>query len=263
MLGEASGIELTSPSLEAPDFPVCDFVDDPERYVVDTVDRVLDRYTGLAWTRCPVGFVADDGATPLDSSDDLCERDQADTPELVWQQALSRADGLNATENEGWRLPNVKELQSLVNDCSSKLFATTVFPNTPQDLPFWSSTPVVQPVEVASAWRVHFRDGEIETATLRSPGYARAVRTTDVPPVVPRIGVAVEDAEVEEGNDGTVDLTFTISLSRPAVTTVTVGYSVASPNDFATPDVDFRPIDGSLTFAAGETQEDRDGCCPR
>jgi hypothetical protein len=62
--------------------------------------------------------------------------------------------------------------------------------------------------------------------------------------------VTISDATVTEGNTGTLNATFTVSLAAyPAP--VTVQYGTA--NGTATAGNDYRPESGTLTFAAGET----------
>ncbi len=63
-------------------------------------------------------------------------------------------------------------------------------------------------------------------------------------------GLYVNDVSVGEGNSGTVDATFTVTLSPPAAGTVTVQYQTA--NGTATSGTDYVAASGTLTFLAGE-----------
>src|SRR5207247_756102 len=65
--------------------------------------------------------------------------------------------------------------------------------------------------------------------------------------------VVIDDATVLEGDSGTTSLVFTLTLSRAALTPVTVSYvtsnsSAVAPEDYAT-------TSGSVTFLAGTTNE--------
>ena len=71
------------------------------------------------------------------------------------------------------------------------------------------------------------------------------------PPVVPTISVG--DASVSEGNSGTSQLAFTVTLSQAATGPVTVHYSTG--NGTATAGSDYTAVSGTLTFAAGETSK--------
>ncbi|MCA0302386.1 MAG: cellulase family glycosylhydrolase [Proteobacteria bacterium] len=79
--------------------------------------------------------------------------------------------------------------------------------------------------------------------------------TTSAPPPVPTPPptLAVADATVLEGNSGTKDLAFTVSLSAPASGPVTVNY--ATGNGTATAGSDYTAASGTLSFAAGETSK--------
>jgi hypothetical protein len=77
--------------------------------------EVRDLKTGLIWQRCTVGM-SWDGSTCSGTS----------TPHN-WEDALAYA----ATQT-GWRLPNLKELHSLVErSCANPAINETAFPNTP------------------------------------------------------------------------------------------------------------------------------------
>jgi hypothetical protein len=71
--------------------------------------------------------------------------------------------------------------------------------------------------------------------------------TEDDPPPALSIG----GAPIAEGDGGTVDATFTVSLSSPSGRTVSVDYSTA--DGLATAPADYVPASSTLTFAAGET----------
>jgi hypothetical protein len=74
---------------------------------------------------------------------------------------------------------------------------------------------------------------------------------TSPPPVVPTLSIA--DASVGEGNAGTAELSFTVTLSQAATGPVTVQY--ATGNGTATAGSDYTAKTGTLTFAAGETSK--------
>ncbi|CAN5853373.1 hypothetical protein BH11PSE3_BH11PSE3_22930 [soil metagenome] len=71
----------------------------------------------------------------------------------------------------------------------------------------------------------------------------------------PRLSVA--DATVTEGNSGTHDLAFTVTLSAAATGPVTVAYATSNGtgNGSATAGSDYTAASGTLTFAAGETSK--------
>jgi PKD repeat protein len=70
-------------------------------------------------------------------------------------------------------------------------------------------------------------------------------------PATPK--VSVSDASVTEGNSGSTQVGFTISLSAPGTGTATVNY--ATVNASATAGSDYTATSGTVTFGAGETQK--------
>ncbi len=63
--------------------------------------------------------------------------------------------------------------------------------------------------------------------------------------------LSIGNATVTEGNAGTVDATFTVSLNAASGQTVTVDYATA--NDSAAAGFDYQAAAGTLSFAAGVT----------
>ncbi len=75
--------------------------------------------------------------------------------------------------------------------------------------------------------------------------------TTPPPPV--QVALSIADAVVTEGNSGTTNLAFAVTLSGPAASAVTVSFSTA--NGTAQDGSDFTALAGTLTFNPGETQK--------
>lgn len=114
-----------------------------ERFVAHG-DEVADTLTGLIWRRCAEGQDWTDGTCvgrPL---------------QLNLPGALRRARTA-AAAGQGWRLPNVKELASLVDvgRAAPPLIDSEVFPGTQGT--YWTSTHDVSYSEVA--WAVDFGSG--------------------------------------------------------------------------------------------------------
>jgi hypothetical protein len=125
-------------------------------------NMVNDAWTGLQWRRCEEGRVWNGSACTGSAS------------AFSHQQALD-----HARNRSGWRLPNVKELSSLV-DLSVSGSATRVnpvaFPGAAAEFT-WSSSPSV--VATSRAWVVLFGNGVVSESYVRSSPFAvRLVRAS-------------------------------------------------------------------------------------
>lgn len=140
-----------------PSTPADDFIDNRD----GTVTHLL---TGLVWKRCAEGQVW---------SGNACVGDLA----LVrWEEALQMSVASGYASASDWRVPNRKELESIVEYCGhSPAINQAMFPPTPSER-FWSSTTFVEtPVH---AWDVYFSDGYSGIANKQDGRAAvRLVRT--------------------------------------------------------------------------------------
>lgn len=121
-------------------------------------DIVKDNTTGLVWQRCSVGQIWD-GSNCTGTA-------------LVYthQGALQFAN----SQIGGWRLPNIKELNSLVDRSKyNPAINADFFPNTlPEN--YWSSTPYTN--DGSNAWFISFKNGISYPAPRTSAYYVRLVR---------------------------------------------------------------------------------------
>jgi hypothetical protein len=112
-------------------------------------NTITDTKTGLMWKKCEEGV-----------SGNGCETGTAAT--FSWQTALRQPGVVN---NGGgfagygdWRLPNIKELGSIVErKCSVPAINMTRFPNTPSNSVVWSGSPYAYNSDYA--WYVNFASG--------------------------------------------------------------------------------------------------------
>lgn len=136
-----------------------------------TNGTVTDLRTGLMWDQCPWG---QSGSTCAATGQDI----------FSWTLALGVSATANAAVYKGysdWRLPNVKELRSIVESCrKAPSVNEIVFPNTPGvdyfSGGFWSSSPSA--ANPGGAWSVNFLYGGAWDFETRSAQFhVRLVRT--------------------------------------------------------------------------------------
>lgn len=130
------------------------------------VQEVIDVKTGLIWQRCAAGMMVSGGTC-------------TGTPNgFTHQAALSYASTQASSTGVAWRLPNVKELSSIVDKSRiAPAIDAVAFPSTPASW-YWSSTPLVG--DASLAWSVDFGRGYVEVShgSYRSNAYyVRLVRT--------------------------------------------------------------------------------------
>ncbi|MGH2705739.1 MAG: Calx-beta domain-containing protein, partial [Actinomycetota bacterium] len=92
--------------------------------------------------------------------------------------------------------------------------------------------------------------------TLSSPGNATIADGQATGTILdddPGPTISIDDVSVAEGNSGTIQANFTVSLSAASGQTVTVDYATA--NVTASAPADYAATAGTLTFDPGETQQ--------
>ena len=129
---------------------------------------VTDQSTGLMWARCPEAVSGTDCLTGAATA-------------FTWEGALVRARDSGLAGYTDWRLPNVKELSSIVEErCYDPAINLAVFPNTPASI-FWSASPVAGSSGGAYssyyAWYVLFYYGDAGYGGRSGYAHVRLVRS--------------------------------------------------------------------------------------
>jgi len=127
---------------------------------------VTDNMVGLMWEQ---------------KTDDGGSQDKNNT--YTWKDALAYCESLLLGENDDWRLPNIKELERLVDlESSNPAIDTAYFSNTNNGL-YWSGT-TCSGCHKMKAFAIDFTDGEAFYGNKFRDGeyyenYVRCVRTAD------------------------------------------------------------------------------------
>ena len=122
---------------------------------------LTDHRTGLMWKKCLEGQSGADCG-------------QGSAAAMTWQAALRHAADHDFAGYTVWRLPNLKELDSIVERaCYAPAINLSVFPNDPGSL-VWSSSPYAY--DSGYAWILSFTPGSGGRYLKYASGYVRLVR---------------------------------------------------------------------------------------
>ncbi len=128
----------------------------PAGFTVNQDGTVTDNRTKLVWKQCLEGLSGADCATGTAST-------------FTWDKALQ-----HAASQTGWRLPNIKELASIVElKCVDPAINLAVFPNTPSS-GVWSGSPYAS--NSYYAWSVDFDAGNARDVNRNDGSHVRLVR---------------------------------------------------------------------------------------
>jgi len=153
------------------------------RWAVDfgTGNLETPHFSSSGYTRCVRGgqnqprvFEDNRNGTITDRITQLVWQKQDEGTTAVWEDAITVCEKLSLGRYSDWRLPNVKELRSIVD---SGTYAPAIyagyFPNT-QSNSYWSSTTYVASPD--AAWHVNFWHGEVAGSLKGNALFVRCVR---------------------------------------------------------------------------------------
>jgi len=131
----------------------------PINYTDNKNGTITDNYTGLIWMKCPQGKTGND-----------CKSGSVTFRE--WPKARVECENLNFASKKGWRLPTLKELQSIVDTGSYDPAINKGF-FVGSDDPYWTLT---SPAEYsASKFTVIFSTGSVYYQGDNAPAATRCV----------------------------------------------------------------------------------------
>lgn len=129
------------------------------RFALQPEGTVIDRLNHLVWKRCSAG-------QHWDAQNNACA---GEAQTVTWYQA-SRL-------GQGWRLPSVHELSSIVQlRCFDPAIDLRIFPNTPASH-YWTGTAFAS--QPGQFWLLQFFSGENHTDSGKRLAHARLVRDLD------------------------------------------------------------------------------------
>ena len=135
-----------------------------DAFVDNNDGTITQTNTGLMWAKCS------EGQSGINCTGTAIK--------MNWSTALTTANNSNLGGYSDWRLPNIKELQKLV-DYNRYLPAidTNYFPNTPSSNSswFWSGSPDAN--HSGYAWDIAFYDGYTDDYEQNNNDHVRLVRS--------------------------------------------------------------------------------------
>jgi hypothetical protein len=129
--------------------------------------EIKDTQTGLIWQICSIGQYLEEI-----SGENNC---LGVGNEYSWLEAFQIAKNERQKTQQKWRLPNIKELHSIINiRCYEPAIDNTIFPNTFSSK-YWSSS---SSIDSNDAWAVFFGYGTLGVERKDSRLNIRLVRTS-------------------------------------------------------------------------------------
>lgn len=151
LVSSAGAEQLCKTGSIRPTAPASDFIDNKD-------GTVTHKRSGLVWMRCALGQTWDGSAC------------KGEPKRYLWRQALQEAEAADYTGHKDWRLPNVKELESIAElQCHNPAINLEVFPGTPP-YRFWSSS-LFMMKKLGSAWFVNYSEGYTDDGRVGDPDH--------------------------------------------------------------------------------------------
>jgi hypothetical protein len=112
-----------------------------------------------------------------DNNTGLIWQDNSDVQDIKrdWNRVKAYCTNLTLYDNNDWRLPTIKELQSIVDIKKANPAIKDGIVNVNAEI-YWSSTPDVS--NSLNAWLIYFSNGEISWGNKSDAHYVRCVRST-------------------------------------------------------------------------------------
>ena len=117
-------------------------------------------------------FSRNSAGVVTDSATNLQWQDNIEPVGKTWQEAINYCEDLTL-DGDNWRLPNLNELTSIVDDTVYNPSISSVFNHT-TSYNYWSSTTTAD--GTSHAWSVYFYDGYQNYGNKTNSYFVRCVR---------------------------------------------------------------------------------------
>jgi len=133
----------------------------PEDYTDNKNSTITDNYTNLVWLKCTLG-----------TSGNNCSNGSPSIKE--WSELRNACDDLKFAGKTDWRLPTLKELESIVHTGTPAPAVNNNFFVNTAEMPYWTSTSPAD--HLSTKFTVLFTDGSVYYNSDNSVAVARCVR---------------------------------------------------------------------------------------
>jgi hypothetical protein len=145
----------------------------PNGFVMAAFSAIAVFFSTHGHADAPPGRYMIANGTVVDTKTSLTWQQTIPTDLYSWTAANMYCAGLDL-DGIGWRLPSVKELQTIIDDTNTNpAIDPTAFPNTP-NVTFWTSSRLAG--SPSNAWDVFFDYGNTGYADVAIPIRVRCVR---------------------------------------------------------------------------------------
>lgn len=138
-----------------------------DKFVFDEEQGIVtDTSTGLMWSMCNLG----------ESWNESLKTCSGSASDAQWQNSLQQASQTEIAGFSDWRLPNLKELMSIIErQCAAPAANLDLFPTMKAE-DYWTSTPVFNQNSANYVWAVQFDEGSNFENKKSSTALTRLVR---------------------------------------------------------------------------------------
>jgi hypothetical protein len=217
----------------------------------------------------PQNLVDNGNGTVTDNSTRLMWQ-QGESGQMTWDAALSYCEKLPDGAYKDWRLPNIKELESLTLDSAYGPAIDQIFSNA-QGSAYWSST--TSAGDPGYAWQVYFDNGNVTYGAkdYDTGMYARCVRFANYKPALGSLNPSNENSNAGSSRtfkaiyrdaDGYADLKtvdFLVSPDGKTANAIWVRYDVATNKLMLYNDAGTGLVQGKCTPGVAKTLANSQG----
>jgi len=136
---------------------------------------IISIFLNAEFTRT-IGGIVNDTNTSLQWQDNYNDNKHL-IKQTHWSEAIDYCEGLILEGKDDWRVPNIKELQSIIDNEEVSFSFNKIFKKNKAKI-YWSSSSYIK--NSTKVWKVNFANGSTIKGTKRDAlSFVRCVRTEE------------------------------------------------------------------------------------